>query len=496
MNEKLFRNLQIIFVFAMENEIIELLQQGMKSLKRKCELFSSLIDSGDVFNTIISETYKDYLETAKAVIKQSISQLEVHLRLDDISLGDVNFYRVFSTPFLTGSYHKGVEFYIKEIHNDEEGDEVLITNQDVLDKEFTIHHCMSCMNLVPQQLAGNAKKYSVGDLLVKVLLVKDVDYNTNTIFVSNLGPHCSNDEINRIVADGISGNEIRGKNAQNIAGMGIGLSEVKDIVGLHNSILDTSFDISTDNKIVTKIGDMDYSFFTIIISYSTKPNADTLIPFSKKFKERIPVILLHNSVDIIANLIEGTKLIRKIRFKGNDSILKEVDKFKIEINKFQDLTKLCLFMRNSLSTKNLLGNPCEINLGDKIEELIGSICDNDYPHLDNGNTISMEGETNNSMVYSSIYPCLYGIMDFLLCQISPDSNFHIDCCPYSLTIECEDIDFDDFIVKHIPDGWERQCDYEKIRLKMYYDVMLENGFTMNTINNHKLEISIRESFEK
>lgn len=479
----------------MDNKIIELLQQGMKSLKRECESFSSLIDSGVEFSTVISETYKEYLETAKAVIKQSISQLEVHLELDDITLGDVNFYRVFSTPFLTGSYHKGVEFYIKEIHNDEESDEILISDQDTLDREFTIHNCMSCMNLVPQQLAGNAKKYSVGDLLVKVLLVKDVDYNTNTIFVSNLGPHCTNDEINRIVIDGISGNEIRGKNAQNVAGMGIGLSEVKDIVGLHNSILDTSFDISTDNKIVTKIGDMDYSFFTIIISYSTNPNADTLIPFSKKFKERVPVILLHNSVDIIANLIEATKLIRKIKFKGNDSILREVDKFKIEINKFQDLTKLCLFMRNNLSTKNLLGNPCEINLGDKIEELIGSICDNDYPHLDNGYTINMEGETNNYKVYSSIYPCLYGIMDYLLCQISPKSTFNIDCCSHSLTIECGDIDFNDFIVKDIPKGWEIQCDYEKIRLKMYYDVMLENGFTMKAIDNHKLEITTRESFK-
>lgn len=479
----------------MDNKIIELLQQGMKSLKRECESFSSLIDSGVEFSTVISETYKEYLETAKAVIKQSISQLEVHLKLDDITLGDVNFYRVFSTPFLTGSYHKGVEFYIKEIHNDEESDEILISDQDTLDREFTIHNCMSCMNLVPQQLAGNAKKYSVGDLLVKVLLVKDVDYNTNTIFVSNLGPHCTNDEINRIVIDGISGNEIRGKNAQNVAGMGIGLSEVKDIVGLHNSILDTSFDISTDNKIVTKIGDMDYSFFTIIISYSTNPNADTLIPFSKKFKERVPVILLHNSVDIIANLIEATKLIRKIKFKGNDSILREVDKFKIEINKFQDLTKLCLFMRNNLSTKNLLGNPCEINLGDKIEELIGSICDNDYPHLDNGYTINMEGETNNYKVYSSIYPCLYGIMDYLLCQISPKSTFNIDCCSHSLTIECGDIDFNDFIVKDIPKGWEIQCDYEKIRLKMYYDVMLENGFTMKAIDNHKLEITIREYFK-
>ena len=43
-----------------------------------------------------------------------------------------NFYQAFKTLFMNGSYRKGVEFYIKEIINDEEGDTIFVEDEETL----------------------------------------------------------------------------------------------------------------------------------------------------------------------------------------------------------------------------------------------------------------------------------------------------------------------------------------------------------------------------
>lgn len=469
----------------MDKEIIKLMHQGMVRLNTKCKTFEN--DMAKV--PISSSIYRQYMDRGLAVIQQCKAQLEVHLNLDNVSLGDVNFYREFRTPFLTGSYHKGVEFYIKEIRNEEESEPILVDDEEILDMEFTIHNCMPCMQLVPQQLAGNAKKYCVSGQDVKVLLVKDVDYNTNTIYVSNIGPHCTNDEINIIVEGGVSGNEVRGDNAKDVAGMGIGLSEVKDIIDLHEPVLDTSFDISTNNKVVCTINGKEYSIFTTIISYLTQPKAADRIPFSKKFLNRIPIILLHNSIDIIANLIEATKSFRKIRFNGNEELVSTIDKFLIEINKFQDLTKMCLYMRNEFTTDNLLGNTCTINMGHHIRGLLTNICRNDYPTIKIGSEIQIEGETCPCEVYSSMFSCLYGFFDYLLCQINEDSAFDVFFDKDAISITCEEIDFSEIMVETIPEDWLKNNDYESIRLKMYSDIFRQNQYGIQLVDSHQILIT-------
>ena len=474
----------------MDSQIIELIHQGMQTLNEKCHSFEKSISN----ESINSVRYQEFYNLGITIIHQCCAQLEVHLGLDDVSLTNVNFYKEFRTPFLTGSYYKGVDFFVKEIRDNVEGEEVLLTDEEQLNREFTIHNCMSCMQLVPQQLAGNAKKYSISGQNVKVLLEKDLDYDTNTIYVSNIGPHCTNSEINTIVEEGVSGNEVRGANARDVAGMGIGLSEVKDIINLHEAILDTSFDISTNNKVVTVINEKEYSIFTTVISYLTKPKAAVRIPFSKKFSARIPIILLHNSVDIIANLIEATKVLKRIRYRGNEGFVSTVEQFQIEINKFQDLTKLCLFIRNNYKTDNLLGNVCSINIGNKIKDLVANICRNDYPDL-LGDTIHIEGESLTIDVYSSIFPCLYGFFDYLLCQVSPLAAFDVIIDDYSVEIKCDDIKFKEIINAGKRETF-RDDDYDNMRLKMYYSIFERNGFDMHLLTPHKLEITYRmEDYE-
>lgn len=466
-----------------DNEIIEMLHRGMKKLLADCDAYEQKVLTVNLTNP----RFREFRDLGLDIIRQCKSQLIIHMNLEDTQLVDINFYQAFKTLFMNGSYRKGVEFYIKEIINDEEGDTIFVEDEETLNKEFTIHYCMPCMYLVPHQLASNAKKYSLSCQNVEILLVKDTQYSTNTIYVSNVGPHCTDDEINRLVEDGVSGSDVRGKNAKDVAGMGIGLSEIKEIIGLHETILDTSFDISTDNKIIATVEDMDYSIFTTIFSYSTNPSPLSRVQFPKTFKNRIPIILLHNSVDIIATLIEATKSIKKIRFKGNDSLVRMTQMFLIEIEKFQDLTKLCLYVRNHFSVDNLLGNICNINISDNLKTLVKYICLNDYPALIENSTVEIYGQTGTYEFYSCLYPCLYGFLDNILYQIDPQSKFVIEIDEGQFTMTCEDIDFRDIIVRDVPDDWREDGDYELVRRKMYYDLFLANEIDITIINPNKLQ---------
>lgn len=470
-----------------DEEIIEMIHIGMKRILEKCEEYEKTLSS---FN-FSSLAYQKYKNTGLTIIEECKSQLEIHMNLENTTLGEHNFYKVFKSLFENGSYNKGVDFYIKEIIDDVEGEKRLIEDEKLLNKEFTINYCMPCMDLVPHQLASNAKKYCMSYQNVEILLVKDVQYNTNTIYVSNIGPHCTDEEINKLVEEGVSGNSIRGNNAKDVAGMGIGLSEVKEIIKLHEDILETSFDISTDNKIIATIEDKPYSIFTTIFSYSTKPSDTSRIKFPKSFREKIPMILLHNSVDIIATLIEATKRVNKIKYKGSDHLKDVTNMFLIEIEKFQDLTKFCLYLRNNFSTDNLLGNFCNINLGDNIKSLVKYICLNDYPNLVRNSTIEIRGETDTYEFYSCLYPCLYGFFDNILYQLESEYKLLIEIDEDSFTLTCEDFDFRDIIVTEIPLNWieeekPEERDYESVRLKFYYDVFCANEIYINIINPNKV----------
>ena len=227
-----------------------------------------------------------------------------------------------------------------------------------LRREFSINNCMNSMNLVPINLASNAMKYMLGDQHVKVVLLKTP--KRNIITITNLGPKNQEDNLEKLTEEGY-----RGNNSSNMAGMGLGLAQIKSIIGLHKTLLDASIDLAQGKDTLAVIGDKEYTSFSVTITYLRYSEEQANKPAMTEFKNRIPLIIAHNMVDILANLFVVTDRLPKLRLKEYDKVIKNnydkiINKFQLDLEKMQETIKLCLYVRNQYQTTNLLGNICPI----------------------------------------------------------------------------------------------------------------------------------------
>ena len=455
--------------------ITKILHNELRRLEEKCKIFVEQLEKNYQFT---SSNYKANVDKAISVIQQIRDQLSLHLQLDDNTITTVDFYSGLQSLFELGRYQKGTEYYIQDGIGKKP---VQVTDVDVLKREFMVENCLKCMKLVPMQIASNALKYMPAGQNMKVVLMKTPV--RNYIRVSNIGPKYDEEKKDSLTQEGI-----RGSNSK-MAGMGLGLAQVEHIIGLHNSLLDTSYSISQDNNMSVVIDGTEYTTFSIMISYRTNVSESDIEMSFNSFFEQIPLIILHNMVDVVANLISVTDRLNHIKYRNDKDFHLFVNQFKLDISHMQEAMKYSLYIYNGYSTNNMLGNLCEINIGDYFSDTFKLLCKCKYKNVD----VRSMGHTRTVTTYSGLFPCIYGLCNFLLKNVKgEETDIDIDADDDYVEITCDSLDFDELLY----DGEleeEPEMEFEaRIKSRMYRDVFEMCNALIETDNN-KLIINIDDA---
>ena len=410
-----------------------------------------------------------------SLLNQILSQLELHLKLDDTSLTSVNFYSIFQSQFDLGRYQKGVDYYIQEGFG---GSEVIVTDKERLQKEFTINNCMNSMSLVPINLASNAMKYMPSGQNAKVVLIKTP--RRNIISISNLGPKNYEDDLDKLTEEGY-----RGDNDSSMAGMGLGLSQVKSIVGIHKALLDSTIDISQETKDVSiKLGDIEYTPFTVKFSYLRTALEQSNSPSTEELFNRIPLIIAHNMVDIIANLFVITEKLPGLRFKNFDKAIKNhynniINRFQLDVEKMQETIKMCLYVRNNYNAEKIRGNICSIDIGSFFAKELSQLCIHRYTNIQ---PPIIRGTSKKIDTYSAVYPAIYALCELILEKASDDTEFDIEIDDKEITVNGRNINFNEIFYDDdlYPEEEEEEC---HIKSCMCLDILGECDIQVEITDN-------------
>lgn len=458
---------------TLHNELSSLYNECIKLIDELEKNYAQRLISWDYINSNNNER-TNIIE----LLKQITDQLEIHLKLDDTTITSVDFYTNFQMLFETGRYKKGVEYYIQEGYG---GTETMVTDPEILRREFSINNCMNSMNLVPINLASNAMKYMLGDQHVKVALLKTPVRNIITI--TNLGPRNQEDNLEKLTEEGY-----RGHNSSNMAGMGLGLAQIKSIIGLHKTLLDASIDIAQGKDILAVIGDKEYTSFSVTITYLRSSAERINTPAMTEFKNRIPLIIAHNMVDILANLFVVTDRLPRLRFKENDKSVKNgydriINKFQLDLEKMQETIKMCLYVRNQYQTTNLLGNICSIAIGTFFKREIKHLVTHKFPHIPQP---IISGDSRNISTYSATYPALYGLCELILENSNDDTELEVEIDNACITITSYSLDFCTIFF----DGELGEPEHEhtqRIRSCMCIEILEDSGINVE-INKNELKL--------
>lgn len=462
---------------TLHNELSSLYNECIKLIDELEKNYAQRLISWDYINSNNNER-TNIIE----LLKQITSQLEIHLKLDDTTITTVDFYTNFQMQFETGRYKKGVDYYIQEGYG---GTESLVTDPETLRREFSINNCMNSMNLVPINLASNAMKYMLGDQHVKVVLLKT--HRRNIITITNLGPKNQEDNLEKLTEEGY-----RGNNSSNMAGMGLGLAQIKSIIGLHKTLLDASIDLAQGKDTLAVIGDKEYTSFSVTITYLRSSEEQANTPAMTEFKNRIPLIIAHNMVDILANLFVVTDRLPKLRLKEYDKVIKNnydkiINKFQLDLEKMQETIKLCLYVRNQYQTTNLLGNICPIAIATFFKREIEHLIIHKYSHIPKP---IIRGGSRNISTYSAIYPALYGICGLILENSDRDTELDIEIDNTGITITSDSIDFCTILYYgDLKDSEHEQIQH--IRSCMCIDILEDSGINVE-INNNELKLNYKD----
>lgn len=400
-----------------------------------------------------SFSYKENQENfsfCKDKLEHYMQQIYVHINLKRTELTSINFYSEINSYFTNKNNHKKVEYHIQHHY---EGESELVTDRTILNKYFVIDNCLPIMRLVPMQLANNARKYMPEHSALKVELLTTT--HRNYIKLINFGPSCRSYEIDSITCEGV-----RGSNADGVIGMGIGLSEVDNILSIHKEWLDTTFDIESDDKIVM-INSKPHSKFSIEISYSTINSNKEYKYCLDELESKLPMMLIHNSMDITSNLLELCSKTCRINEKNNNLWKGSLYKLRHEVNRVQDVIKLCLYTSNNKSIDNLLGNTCRVSLENIFNATLKNLC----TYYFKGIKYDIEGSLKSVDIGSAIYVFIFGISSLILESINPNAVIEV-------TYELDQVVF--------------QCD-EPFNVQDIFDKK-SNKDNINTINFYRFEM--------
>lgn len=386
--------------------------------------------------------------------KLCISDISVHLQLQDIKYEDINVSQELNANFLLNRGRKSISFYTKEEFL---GIPQLITDSELINDLFLIPNCLPLFKIVLMQIASNAKKYMPDNGELSVTLVKKGD-DIHMMF-SNLGPHCSEEDIEHIFEEGI-----RGTQANNIAiGLGIGLSEIRKIVDIH-SWLNMDCYVSSDNKKCLSINNSTYSEFCIELVYSQFNNKAPL-PTLGEINNMAQMILIHNANDIADKLIRVSRCLYQKKQNREAS-----NKLNTEANLFLDRIKFGHFLYNNKeNVSDLLGNQCRMDISNVFKACITNLKNYYYPNL---GKLDIEGTLFPIDTYSCMYYLLTGLLYCILSCYDSGDDIYVTLEDDTIVIEGFTCDVRLELNKQYKEKFDL---YEKILSEFSYSIQYKNN---------------------
>ena len=429
----------------------------MKVFDDKCFDFIEKIDHFDFLNAGYRTIVDDYCKK----MNNYSEQIGVHMNLENTDVVSINFYDVFNSFFNSGSYQKGVEYYIQQGFGK---DVELVTDEEVLRREFVFPYCFRSMMLVPLNIASNARKYMLSGGKVTVTLTNDESYKYITIV--NIGPLTENaEDIEEFK---------RGEHSRYMSGMGLGLSQVKSVVMMHKSLLDASFSAKSEQKAMAVNG-LPYSEYVTTLSYNTIIQDARLQVLADEFKKRIPLIILHNMGEIVANIFSATKKLYRIHYKGDTQWKRYISTQIANINYMQDVMRTCLFALNGFSTDYLLGNRCDVDIALIIKDSMYTLAYNEYRLK--ALKVDIQGTLNPIESYSALYSIVWGVCDLICSCLQSQSYLEINLEreKNEIVFICEDANFRKVFLRNDNIELKTKEDLQFVRILLYQELIEELG---------------------
>ena len=329
-------------------------------------LFNSmqqLIDAGiELSNEMdileISSKQKIALNNLKREFDYNIDLIKLHLHLSDARLADFDFYSTFKCEFIDAK-SQCIRFSVQEGLNEPRYD---LTDDEFVDA-YTIKGCLPIMGLVPFQIASNVKKYMPNDLECEINIRKLP--SDSYITITNYGPKIKESDLAQILDSGG-----RGHDSVFVAGMGLGLKQIQNIIKLHNSWLGSTFYATSSND-GFQLNGIEYTKFTIKLRFLNEPNLTLYDNHINEIKQS-PTIIIHNLFGIT----------NKLRILSNSTLLRQIsNKFRIYLQYLIDVMRQYLYAINSQQlTTSIIGNDCRISMQSVIDNSIRDL--RDYVYAD------------------------------------------------------------------------------------------------------------------
>lgn len=366
------------------------------------------------------EKWLDYLDCCRG-------QILIHKTLDNATLINVDFAKEIQQYFIDKKYMKRVAFYVRRGHD---GEKEQVKDPDVLSQIFTIPNCLSIMSLVPMQLALNARKYMPIETSLDIEITT-TEYR-NYLAISNIGPQCDEDEMDVITEEGA-----RGTNTEDYAGMGIGLSEVQTILDIHHDWLETTFDVDSTSEFIMLNG-YRHSIFKAEITYLSHPSSD-IKPHLDDFKNKIPVILIHNSMDIANSVLDVCDHLLKINEKTNKDWREYAYKLRLSASVLLKKVKECIFMSNGGQIEDIFGLECKhFKMQSSFIAIIKELQKHDFPNISPDINGFLNKKYNNMQTVEGIRTIILSICQLVMSNIHGEATLEVNFEGDQIMLKCDE----------------------------------------------------------
>jgi hypothetical protein len=307
------------------------------------------------------------------------------------------------------------------------------------------------MKLLPIQVASNALKYMPSLTPLTVLLT--LTPRRNYLRFSNLGPKCDVDELELVFDEGY-----RGGNADNTVGMGVGLSEVQLVMDMHYDWLETTCDVYSEASSFS-VNSVEYSEFCLEVTYLPEEKTRSALPDMSEIREKSQVILLHNSFNLIENIIAVSNVFHTVNLK-DDMWKEQYNVFRTYLSCFQDDVKYCQYLYNDKDVSKILGNrDVLVDVGYIAKKYIANIICTFFPEVRYDIIGHISPVNTSSCMYSVMFGLLYQLISTMPANVTVEFSF----MDKQIHIKCEDWCFEDAL-----NGFDSE---DADRFKMYRQML-------------------------